>query len=74
MCPAGFVKCPDSYCLPVSNICDGTRQCPNGDDEIDCCKFDISDLTIFANLLLLDFAYVFFKNSLFAYKVIDLFS
>ena len=39
VCPSGYVKCPNSYCLPVNYLCDGTRQCPNGDDEVHCCKF-----------------------------------
>ena len=29
-------KCDFSYCIPLRYICDGTVDCPNGEDEIDC--------------------------------------
>ena len=33
-CPEGTVKCPLSYCIPISHIEDGQEDCPNGEDEI----------------------------------------
>ena len=33
---SGWFKCPGSYCLSLSHVCDGTRDCPKGDDETDC--------------------------------------
>ena len=33
-CPEGFVKCPQSYCIPVKYIEDGEVDCLNGEDEI----------------------------------------
>ncbi|XP_060591965.1 uncharacterized protein LOC132746737 [Ruditapes philippinarum] len=35
-CPKGKVQCPDSYCIPLMFLCDGTAHCPNAEDEIDC--------------------------------------
>ena len=35
-CPANYVKCPRSYCIPVHRVCDGTFDCPQRDDEIGC--------------------------------------
>ena len=29
-------KCPQSYCIPIRKVCDGIRDCLNGDDEINC--------------------------------------
>ena len=37
-CPVDYVKCPGSFCLERSFLCDGDRQCPGGEDEIGCCK------------------------------------
>ena len=34
-CPDMF-KCPSSYCIPVSKVCDGSIDCTNGEDEEDC--------------------------------------
>lgn len=28
-------------CLPLDNVCDGTPQCPEGEDELDCCESKI---------------------------------
>ena len=33
VCPGGFVKCPDSYCIPAYLVHDGTNDCPHGEDE-----------------------------------------
>ena len=33
---SGFYKCPMSYCLPLSRVCDGSKDCPGGDDEKKC--------------------------------------
>ena len=35
----GYYKCTDSYCIPVSYICDGKNDCPNREDEITCEKY-----------------------------------
>ena len=29
-------KCPQSYCIPIRKVCDGIRDCLNGEDEINC--------------------------------------
>ena len=34
-CP-GMFKCLDSYCLPMSLVCDGHADCPDGEDELFC--------------------------------------
>lgn len=26
-------------CLPNKYVCDGKPQCPQGEDELDCCKY-----------------------------------
>ena len=35
----GYYKCTDSYCIPVSYICDGKNDCANREDEIACEKY-----------------------------------
>ncbi|XP_048258457.1 uncharacterized protein LOC124137409 [Haliotis rufescens] len=35
-CPSDYMKCPHSYCVSVSLVCDGRPDCPGGDDEMDC--------------------------------------
>ena len=37
-CPEMYVKCPNSFCIAVKHICDGTKNCPGGEDEENCCK------------------------------------
>ena len=37
VCPGKF-KCEKSYCIPFQRLCDGTDDCPSGDDEILCDK------------------------------------
>lgn len=32
-CPAGYIKCPGSYCIPLHLAQDGQRDCPLGEDE-----------------------------------------
>ena len=34
-CP-GLFKCHQSYCLPLSRVCDSVPDCPDGDDEEGC--------------------------------------
>ena len=34
-CPSRF-KCANSYCVPVRGLCDGKRDCPEGEDEVGC--------------------------------------
>ena len=33
---SGFYKCPMSYCLPLSRVCDGSKDCPGGEEERNC--------------------------------------
>ena len=35
LCP-GMFKCIHTYCLPMSVICNGHQECPNGEDELYC--------------------------------------
>ncbi|XP_050412354.1 G-protein coupled receptor GRL101 [Patella vulgata] len=35
-CPLDHVKCPESYCLPVRNVCNDKADCPNKEDEQNC--------------------------------------
>ena len=32
-CPKGYVKCPDSFCIPLVNVKDGKEECDEGEDE-----------------------------------------
>ena len=34
-CPGKF-KCPNSYCIPISFLCDGETDCVRGKDEVNC--------------------------------------
>ncbi len=43
VCPGKF-KCAESYCLPMHRVCDGTYDCPSGDDEVDCDQFRCDSL------------------------------
>ncbi|XP_064630845.1 uncharacterized protein LOC135489423 [Lineus longissimus] len=38
-CPPYYLKCPGSYCIPLRMICDGTRDCASGEDELNCESF-----------------------------------
>ena len=40
-CPENYIKCPGNYCIPIHYICDGQWHCPNGEDEVSCCKYNI---------------------------------
>ena len=42
-CPNMF-KCPNSYCIPVKHVCDGTYDCVNGWDERYCNNFSCPGL------------------------------
>nr|XP_054761372.1 G-protein coupled receptor GRL101-like [Lytechinus pictus] len=38
-CPAYFMKCPGSYCIPLRFRCNGVWDCANGEDEMECSSF-----------------------------------
>ena len=38
LCP-GMFKCKDYFCLQISAVCDGQKDCLNGDDELFCDSF-----------------------------------
>lgn len=35
-CPRGFLKCPNSFCIPPRLVCDGQKHCEHGVDELLC--------------------------------------
>ncbi|XP_045177075.2 G-protein coupled receptor GRL101-like [Mercenaria mercenaria] len=35
-CPYGFVKCPNSFCIPIKSVCDERMDCMFGEDESFC--------------------------------------
>ena len=35
-CGPGWVKCSNSYCIPVEDVCNGVRDCQHGEDEQMC--------------------------------------
>ena len=37
-CPNHY-KCPRSYCIPMHLVCDGVKDCPQGEDEEQCSEF-----------------------------------
>ncbi|KAI8740871.1 G-protein coupled receptor GRL101 [Biomphalaria glabrata] len=39
VCPKGFIKCPNSYCIFSSDVDDGYRDCPLGEDEFQMSNF-----------------------------------
>merc|ERR1719481_1418705 len=39
-CGEGFFSCGDGTCVPVMERCDGTINCPNGEDEQNCPQCD----------------------------------
>lgn len=39
-CPEDRFLCRRSQiCLPIKHVCDGKPHCPQGEDEVDCCKY-----------------------------------
>ncbi|PAV88887.1 hypothetical protein WR25_07475 isoform B [Diploscapter pachys] len=42
-CPEGERACRSGHCLPLSNFCDRTVQCPDGDDEEKCSQVECTD-------------------------------
>ena len=41
LCPVGYFKCPGSFCLENRFVCDGEMNCQNGEDEVDCGRFNL---------------------------------
>ena len=37
-CPNHY-KCSNSYCIPMHTVCDGVKDCPQGEDEDHCSEF-----------------------------------
>ena len=40
LCPGQF-KCYNSFCIDMDTVCDGRRNCPSGEDEMLCKKYDL---------------------------------
>ncbi|XP_076115699.1 uncharacterized protein LOC143083057 [Mytilus galloprovincialis] len=38
LCPPGYFKCQNSYCIPPKLFCNGIQDCPRGEDEYNCSK------------------------------------
>ncbi|XP_052087445.1 G-protein coupled receptor GRL101-like [Mytilus californianus] len=38
LCPPGYFKCQNSYCIPPKLFCNGIQDCPLGEDEFNCSK------------------------------------
>ncbi|CAL1536103.1 unnamed protein product [Lymnaea stagnalis] len=56
-CPAGFLKCPRSYCIPTYYVHNFIADCPNGEDEsayakIDCSGYFICEMDTLPNVCL----------------------
>ncbi|KFM82218.1 G-protein coupled receptor GRL101, partial [Stegodyphus mimosarum] len=40
VCPKDYVKCPESYCIPTSYVCNGKWDCIGGKDEEECDSYN----------------------------------
>ncbi|XP_063417889.1 G-protein coupled receptor GRL101-like [Mytilus trossulus] len=38
LCPPGYFKCQNSYCIPPKLFCNGIQDCPRGEEEYNCSK------------------------------------
>ena len=41
VCPRGFFQCNEGHCVPPRLVCDGTKHCVEGDDELNCGKTNV---------------------------------
>ena len=42
--------CPGSYCIPYDKVCDGSRDCPSGHDELQCSNYSCPGILKFVPL------------------------
>ena len=42
-CPSHF-KCTGSYCIPIRHVCDGSQDCPYGEEETQCKGYSCTGL------------------------------
>ncbi|XP_076116691.1 G-protein coupled receptor GRL101-like [Mytilus galloprovincialis] len=44
ICPPGYLKCQDSYCIPPKLLCNGIQDCPRGEDEYKCRNYFLQNI------------------------------
>ena len=70
-CPSDYAKCTDSYCVALHLLCDGTTDCPRGEDELDCGRHtavsklrkDIPTYNLLLNFMVISYVYRSFHES-----------